>query len=106
MAWYRVTHRASGSTPAAFRFVLFLVKMSLLGRACWPNSFNITVGAGLIMAAAVDLSWTLETWMTVLLCLLHLLFVFMLRSRAQLCHAGPDTWEWNSGFHIDGARDS
>lgn len=106
LGWYRFTHQFGAPTPPAFRFVLFIFKMALLARACWPGGLNVVVGGGLLMAAAVDLTWTLEVWTTALLLVLHLVFVFVLRSRAQLCQAGPELWEWNSGLHPDGVGDA
>lgn len=101
LGWYRFTHRFGAPTPPYFRFTLFILKMTLLAQTCWPNSFNMAAGGGLIMAAAVDLSWTLEMWITGLLLLLHLGFIFTLHSRAQLCQAGPELWEWHSPYHLN-----
>lgn len=106
MSWYHFTHRFGTPTPTVFRFVLFVFKLALLARACWPGSFNVAVGGAVIIAAAVDLSWTLEGWITGFLLVLHLVFVAVLRSRAQLCQAGPELWEWNSAFHVDGGGDA
>lgn len=106
LGWYRSTHQFGAPTPPAFRFVLFALKMALLARACWPSTFDVTVGGGLILVAAVDLSWTLEMWITALLLLLHLIFVGVFTSRAHLCQAGPELWEWNSGFHMDGGSEA
>lgn len=102
LGWYRLTHRISAPTPPSFRFALFLLKMTFLVRACWPNNFNIAAGSGLVLAAAVDLSWTLELWMTGLLLLLHFVLVSLFRWRAHFCQAGPEMWDWNPAFHLDG----
>lgn len=68
--------------------------MIVLGRVCWPNSFNITVGGGLILAAAVDLSWSFEMHMTLLLLLLHFVPIWYLRQQGELCYTGHEGWDW------------
>lgn len=100
LGWYRFTHRIGAPTPPAFRFVLFILKMTFLARACWPNNLNMAAGAALVLAAAVDLSWTLEMWITGLLLLLHFFLILLFRQRAQLCPAGPEMWEWSSTYDM------
>lgn len=104
LAWYRFTQTASAPTSPSFRFALFILKMTFLARACWPSNFNMVAGGGLVLAAAADLSWTLEMWITGLLLLLHLSLVLLFDRRAQLCQAGPELWEWSSAYdtHSDG----
>lgn len=74
--------------------------MTLLARACWPNNFNMVAGGGLVLAAAVDLSWTLEMWITGLLLLLHFSLVLLFDRRAQLCQPSPELWEWSSAYDM------
>lgn len=102
LGWYRFTHRFNATTPPSFRFFLFIAKVTLLAQACWPSSFNTAVGSGLIMAAAADLSWVLEMWLTGLLFAMHLVLILVFQSRAQLCHAESAMWEGNSGFRMGG----
>ncbi|KAJ4397405.1 putative serine/threonine-protein kinase iks1 [Gnomoniopsis smithogilvyi] len=66
--------------------------------ACWPNNFNVATGGGLVLAAAVDLSWTLEMWITGILLLLHFALVLLFRRQAQLCQASPERWDWSSAY--------
>lgn len=102
LAWYRLTQSVNAPTSPSFRFALFLLKMTFLARACWPNNFNMVAGGGLVLAAAVDLSWTLEMWITGLLLLLHLSLVLLFDRRAQLCQAHPELWEWTSAYDMHG----
>lgn len=96
---YNVTRRLNEPTSPTIRFCLFLVKMAVLARACWPGSF-LAVGSGLVVAAAVDLSWNLELYKTVALMLGHLFFIFLFPGTDKLCAGtgGHDGWEWHSEF--------
>lgn len=87
------------STSPFFRFALFVLKMAALARACWPVSFNMPVGGGLVVAAAVDLSWALDLKRTIILFLVHLVLVYIFQARGELCLVG---WEWDPGFNLDG----
>lgn len=98
---YLVIHSLNATSPPAFRFCLFLLKMAVLARACWPGSFNMTVGGALVIAAAVDLSWTLQLWFTGTLTLLHILFVFFFQQWAELCQIRREPWEWSAAFDVD-----
>lgn len=100
LGWYHFTHRANAPTSPAFRFALFILKMTFLARACWPNNFNVVAGGGLVLAAAVDLSWTLEMWLTGLLVLLHFALIFLFHWQAQLCQASPEIWDWSSAYDM------
>lgn len=95
-------HALSAPTSPAFRFVLFVFKIAILARACWPTSVNMAVAGGLLVAAAVDLSWTLEMWITGLLFFLHLIFIFVSQRRAELCQLQHEPWDagWNPSFDV------
>ncbi|KUI54692.1 putative serine/threonine-protein kinase iksA [Cytospora mali] len=94
------------STSPFFRFVLFVLKMAVLARACWPVSFNMAVGGGLVVAAAVDLSWALDLKRTIILFLVHVVLVFIFQSRGELCLVGPEPWDWDPAFHLHGGSQS
>lgn len=98
---YLCMHTLNMPTSPTFRFFLFVLKMAVLGRACWPSSLNMAVGGGLVLAAAVDLSYTLEMWLTGLLLLLHFTFVLALRKWAELCQVGHEVWEWHPSFDLN-----
>lgn len=93
--YYQVKHALRHPTPPLFRFTLFVIKMIVLARACWPNNINLTVGGGLILAAAVDLSWTFDMHMTLLLFFLHFVPIWYFRQRGELCPAGREAWDWD-----------
>lgn len=97
---YLFVRALNAPTPPAFRFVLFLFKMAVLGRACWPGSFNMTVGGAVLVAAAVDLSWNFEMWITGFLFLLHFIFVVVSQRRAELCQLRHEAWEWHPAFDV------
>lgn len=94
-------HALNMPTSPTLRFFLFVLKMAVLGRACWPSSFNMAVGGGLVVAAAVDLSYNLEMWITGLLLLLHFTFVLAFRRWAELCQVGHEVWEWHPAFELN-----
>lgn len=87
-------------TSPFFRFTLFILKMVVMARACWPVSFNMAVSSGLVVAAAVDLSWTLDMKRTIMLFLVHLLMVFIFQARGELCLIGHEPWDWDPAFHL------
>lgn len=60
----------------------------------------MAAGGGLVLAAAVDLSWRLEMWFTGLLLLLHFSLVLLFYRQAQLCQAGPEMWDWSSAYDM------
>lgn len=93
-------------TSPIFRFVLFVLKMVALARACWPLSFNMPVGGGLVVAAAVDLTWALDLKRTIMLFLIHLTLVFIFQARGELCLVGHEPWDWDPAFHLDGGAPS
>lgn len=87
--------------PPFFRFVLFVFKMMVLARACWPLAPNMAVGSGLVVMAAVDLSWALELKRTVILALVHVALVFIFQARGELCLVGHEPWDWDPAFNLD-----
>lgn len=91
---YQVQHALGQPTSPLFRFGLFVFKMIVLARVCWPNDFNVTMGGGLILAAAVDLSWTFDMHMTLVLFLLHFVPIWYFQRRGELCHSGQEHWDW------------
>lgn len=93
---YQVKHALGQPSPPLFRFVLFVIKVMVLARVCWPNNFNMTVGGGLVLAAAVDLSWVFDLHMTLLLFFLHFVPIWYFHQRGELCHRGQEHWDWGS----------
>lgn len=88
-------------TSPAFRFALFVLKMVALARTCWPLSPNMPVGAGLVVAAAVDLTWALDLKRTIILFLVHLMLVFIFQTRGELCLVGHEPWDWDPAFNLE-----
>lgn len=103
---YLIVHAMHAPSSPAFRYLLFLSKMAVLARACWPGSFDMTVGGALVLAAAVDLSWNLQLWFTGVLAMLHVLFVLAFQRWAGLCQTRPGPWEWNDVFDYHHAEHS
>lgn len=93
--WYQVRSAMHRPTSPLFRFFLFVVKLTILARVCWPNNFDLTVGGGLILAAAVDLSWTFDLHMSLLLFILHSVPIWYFRQHGELCHSGHEGWDWS-----------
>lgn len=93
-------------TSPFFRFSLFLLKMMVLARICWPVAFNMTVGGGLVVAAAVDLTWTLDLKKSFVLFLVHLVLAFIFQARGELCLVQPEPWDWDPAFNIEGSESS
>jgi hypothetical protein len=85
----------SEPTSSSVRFALFVVKMLVLARACWPASFKIVMGGILIIAAAVDITWALSLRRSILLFVLHAALVLTFQRRGDLCLGGHEAWDWS-----------
>lgn len=94
------------TTSPIFRFALFILKIVALARACWPVTIDMPVGGGLVVAAAVDLTWALDLKRTVILFLVHLVLVYTFQARGELCLSGHEPWDWDPAFNLDGGGPS
>lgn len=97
------TRALSEPTSPFFRFALFVVKMLVLARACWPASFKMAMGGILIIAAAVDLAWVLSLRRSMFFFVLHLALVLTFQRSSDLCLGGHESWDWSSALPQDGS---
>lgn len=102
MRYEELTRSLAEPTSPFFRFVLFVVKMVVLARACWPTSFKMAMGGILIIAAAVDLAWVLSLKRSTLFFVLHLALVLTFQRRGDLCLDGHESWDWSPALGQDG----
>lgn len=97
------TRALSEPTSPFFRFVLFMVKMLALARACWPASFKMALGGILIIAAAIDLAWELSLRRSIFFFVLHVALVLTFQRSGDLCLGGHESWDWTSALPQDGS---
>lgn len=97
-----LTRALSEPTSPSLRFALFVVKMLVLARACWPASFKMTMGGILTIAAAVDLAWTLSLRRSVFFFVIHFALVLTFQRSGDLCLGGHESWDWSSALPHDG----
>ncbi|KAL1879189.1 putative serine/threonine-protein kinase iks1 [Diaporthe australafricana] len=102
MRYEELTRALAKPTSSIFRFVLFMVKMAILARACWPLSFTMAMGGTLIIAAAVDLAWVLSLKRSISFFVLHLALVLIFHRRGDLCQSGHESWDWNPAISQNG----
>lgn len=98
----QLTRALSEPTSPSLRFALFVVKMLVLARACWPASFKMAMGGILIIAAAVDVAWELTLRRSMSFFVLHLALVLIFQRRGDLCLGGHEAWDWSSALPPDG----
>lgn len=102
MRYEELTRALAEPTSSIFRFVMFMVKMAILARACWPTSFKMAMGGTLIIAAAVDLTWVLSLKRSMSFFVLHLALVLTFHGRGDLCQSGHESWDWNPALSQNG----